>query len=164
MLICKNSKCENQFESKQYNQVYCCQKCSNDPARIKQWIDKKRKKCSSCDTIIRHTSTMCQGCAQSKKQFSQNLTIKEYQEKESVKGKHPSWRNVQIRQFARSWNKDLLELPCENCGYSKHVEICHIKAIKDFKPDDSLSQVNARENLKVLCPNCHWEFDCGLLN
>jgi hypothetical protein len=45
------------------------------------------------------------------------------------------------------------------CGYDKHVEVCHIKAIKDFDLHDPLSDINAVSNLELLCPNCHWEKD-----
>ena len=44
-------------------------------------------------------------------------------------------------------------------NYDKHIEIAHIKAIKDFDPDTRLSQINDVSNLLPLCPNCHWEFD-----
>lgn len=48
---------------------------------------------------------------------------------------------------------------CSECGYSKHVEVAHIKAISSFSPDTLVSVVNDETNLKFLCPNCHWEFD-----
>jgi hypothetical protein len=48
---------------------------------------------------------------------------------------------------------------CSKCGYSKHVEVCHVKAISDFTLDTKISIVNSLSNLMYLCPNCHWEFD-----
>jgi 5-methylcytosine-specific restriction endonuclease McrA len=59
--------------------------------------------------------------------------------------------------------KEKRERVCQNCGYDKHVQICHIKPIKNFEETATLSEVNASDNLVVLCPNCHWEFDHGLL-
>jgi len=53
---------------------------------------------------------------------------------------------------------------CQLCGYSKHVEVCHIKPIASFKADTPVSVVNALSNLVGLCPNCHWEFDHGMLD
>jgi len=53
---------------------------------------------------------------------------------------------------------------CRVCGYDKHVEVCHIKAIKSFDDSATFSEVNSIHNLVFLCPNCHWEFDKGLLN
>lgn len=48
---------------------------------------------------------------------------------------------------------------CEVCKYDKHVEVCHIKPIKTYPLDTLLSVVNAPDNLRLLCPNCHWELD-----
>lgn len=53
---------------------------------------------------------------------------------------------------------------CQNCGYDKYIEICHIKAIKDFAPDELVSVVNHIDNLLSLCRNCHHEFDHGILS
>lgn len=53
---------------------------------------------------------------------------------------------------------------CNNCGYNKHVELCHIKPITSFDPSATIREVNALSNVVQLCPNCHWEFDNGLLN
>jgi hypothetical protein len=41
----------------------------------------------------------------------------------------------------------------------KHVEICHRKAISEFPKDTLIIEVNNRNNVLFLCPNCHWEFD-----
>lgn len=86
-------------------------------------------------------------------------TLAEYRNLASVKGKHPSWINSHVRRFARSWNKDLTEKPCEHCGYTLHVELAHIKAVSSFDESATLGEVNSKDNLKALCPNCHWEFD-----
>ena len=50
---------------------------------------------------------------------------------------------------------------CMKCPYDKHIEVAHIKAIKDFPLDTPINIVNAEENILLLCPNCHWEFDHG---
>jgi hypothetical protein len=52
---------------------------------------------------------------------------------------------------------------CENCGYNKHVEVCHIKAVAQFHESSSLYEINNENNLILLCPNCHWEFDNNIL-
>ena len=53
---------------------------------------------------------------------------------------------------------------CKICGYSSHVEVCHIKAVRDFPPEATLEEINSPTNLIGLCPNHHWEFDAGLLS
>ena len=49
------------------------------------------------------------------------------------------------------------------CGYYKHIEICHIKPIRDFPLDTPILEVNDLSNLIGLCPTHHWEFDNGIL-
>jgi len=41
--------------------------------------------------------------------------------------------------------------------------ICHIKPVAEFGDDAPLEEINAKENLIALCPNCHRELDDGLL-
>ena len=59
------------------------------------------------------------------------------------------------------WNKILTGLPCAVCGYDKHVELAHIKAVSEFNVSDKLSDINNERNIIQLCRNCHWEFDNG---
>lgn len=64
----------------------------------------------------------------------------------------------------RYWSRKLIlesdrEMKCEECGYDKHVEVAHIKAISDYSNDTLIATINDHSNLKILCPNCHWEFD-----
>ncbi len=63
-----------------------------------------------------------------------------------------------VRSRARAIVKDEPQV-CEKCGYDKHVEVCHIKAISTYEMNTLLSVINDRKNLVLLCPNCHWEFD-----
>ena len=51
---------------------------------------------------------------------------------------------------------------CCRCGYSKHVETCHVIGVMDFPDTATLGEINALSNLLGLCPNCHWEFDHGM--
>ena len=53
---------------------------------------------------------------------------------------------------------------CAICGYDKHTEIAHIKAVSEFSDDVFISEINDINNLVALCPNHHWEFDNGLLS
>ena len=70
-----------------------------------------------------------------------------------------------IRQHAkRVLNASQIPKECFCCKYNKHVECCHKKAISSFNPDTLISIVNHIDNLVWLCPNCHWEFDNGILS
>jgi heterodisulfide reductase subunit B len=71
---------------------------------------------------------------------------------------HKSSAFALVRSRARAVFKDHPQI-CQTCGYDKHVEICHKKAIKDFPHTALVSEINSPDNLLMLCPNCHWEFD-----
>lgn len=151
------------------NSKFCSRSCA---AKINNTIYVKRKlnrKCLECDELVenyrkfrcrKHLLLYKQGISESFK----NKTLKEYQEMLSVKGKHSSWLNSHVRIFNRAWNKKLTILPCANCGYDKHVELCHKKEVSSFPKTTRLGIVNARSNNIQLCRNCHWEFDNGLLD
>jgi len=66
---------------------------------------------------------------------------------------------VKIADHAKSikWGAE----QCENCGYDRHVDVAHVRAVSDFPKDAKLIEVNAQSNLLYLCPNCHREFDNG---
>lgn len=53
---------------------------------------------------------------------------------------------------------------CAICGYDKHVEIAHIKAVSDFDDSATIAEINSIDNLIALCPNHHWEYDNGIIN
>ncbi len=73
--------------------------------------------------------------------------------------------SAHLRTIARSvYEKADLPRVCANCGYDKHVEICHIKPINSFPDDTPVAVINDLANLVALCPNCHWELDHGLLH
>jgi len=69
-----------------------------------------------------------------------------------------------IRVNARKVMKDnKVPFICKVCNYSNFLEVCHIKAIADFLPEQTIKEVNALSNLTYLCPNHHKELDGGLL-
>jgi len=69
-----------------------------------------------------------------------------------------------IRSHAKSvYLKSNQSLVCKVCGYDVHVEIAHIKAIKDFSEESTIREINDLSNLVTLCRNHHWEFDNGHL-
>lgn len=143
------------------NPRFCSRTCA---AKVTNKETPKRrltKQCKKCKDIVRNCrSTLCEKHFQEhSKRFVTDFTIKDYQEKPSVKGKHPSWINSHIRLFARSWLKYMTKLPCACCGYDKHVELAHIKPVSSFDENTLISVVNSEANVIQLCPNCHWEFD-----
>lgn len=155
MNICLNCEVET------HSPKFCSRSCSVSFSNRASPKRKLTKKCSKCDSIVRnYRSTLCEPhFLENKENQYRDKTLGYYRNKLSVKGKHPSWVNAHVRGFARSWLKHLAESPCCRCGYDKHVELAHIKAVTDFTDDDLLRDVNSEDNVIPLCPNCHWEFD-----
>ena len=60
------------------------------------------------------------------------------------------------------WNTQN-EKKCFVCGYSKFIEVCHIKSVSSFDNDAKVRDINNSNNLVGLCPNHHKEFDNGLI-
>ena len=148
---------------KTYNQKYCSSSCANI-TRVREWRLKQNNTCIDCGMAILPESQRCRGCSKSIKiRITKQSTLKEVHDKMSLIGKHPSWKNNQVRQLCRYWNRHLLLHPCQKCGYSLHVELCHIKSISSFKTTTQLGIINSKNNIAVLCRNCHWELDHGFI-
>ena len=150
------------------NPKYCSRSCAAINTNKSHPKRRLTKICNECDKIVysyRHSK--CEEhyniYIQNKRSNFLNTPLKEYWQKDSIKHLHPSSKNAHIRGLARSMNKDIIKLPCAKCGYDKHVEICHIKPIRDFNEESTIAEVNSKENIIQLCPNCHWEFDNNLL-
>ena len=155
---CHNPNCMTTFIPTVSHQKYCSNKCRAQHG-VFRWRKKNANLCK-CGKPILPESTMCRTCFQhSKTSIIYTDTLEAVHEKLSAKGKHPSWKNAVVRNMARYHNQDLLKKPCERCGYTKHVELCHVKAISSFPNNTKLYEINNRKNLIVLCRNCHWEFD-----
>lgn len=83
------------------------------------------------------------------------------------------FRNYKSYQSARSfirknaikvYNTEIGIDKCAICGYNKHIDVAHIKAVSDFEDDVLIKDINNKENLIGLCPNHHWEYDNGLIS
>lgn len=149
------------------NPKYCSKSCAAKETNKKP-KRKLKKKCSQCDSLVRnYRSNLCEYHYQqyllSKRESLENLTLSDYTNRDCLKDLHPSSKFAHIRGLCRSWNKDKSKLSCYNCGYSKHVELAHIRPLSSFSPTALIKEVNSPNNIVQLCPNCHWEFDNGLL-
>jgi hypothetical protein len=147
--------------------VFCSQSCAakyNNPRRAKLDPDtickcgkkkhKKSKLCSECRPVKRRKGL---------NNHLKSMTVGEL--RELYKDKSSLSLAGKMRGYSREvYKKSDKPKHCTNCGYSKHYEVCHIKAIKTFPDTATLAEVHALDNLVALCPNCHWEFDNGLLD
>lgn len=155
IIIVKDGEQPGLVKRKKYCNHSCCAKALNKtfPKRLPEG------KCKSCDTAIRKKLTFCKNCRKLNKTRTLNQTIGD------ICKRKDAGRFSPIRYHARKIYEELnLIKKCHICGYDKHVEICHIIPIRDFSQDISISIINSKDNLIPLCPNCHWEFDHGLLN
>jgi 5-methylcytosine-specific restriction endonuclease McrA len=142
------------------NPKFCGSSCA---AKFNNKAFPKRKRlryfCKACGAETKYHRSYCKDCDPTKPQDFSKITIAEIR----LKAKYQA--NAWIRKLARrTYYASDRPLFCCKCGYTKHFEVCHIKPIQDFPDDTDMSVVNALDNLAALCPNCHWEFDHGLLS
>lgn len=131
------------------NAKFCSRSCA---AKTNNTLIPKRvaktNNCTRCGCQLKSGRTVCDEC------IMPDMTLGEA----IYKNHHPSSAFALVRSRARRATNHL-EKSCAHCGYSKHVEICHIKAVSSYPLETKLSVVNDLSNLILLCPNCHWEFD-----
>lgn len=154
--------CGLQFEKK-LDQIkktknhFCSKSCS---AKYNNKLFPKREKqqyyCKKCSQPCQSRRVYCSICFRETFNDPTKTTI------EDLIGKEQQSRHSVVRAYARMVTAQR-EKKCVNCGYDKHVETCHIKGVKEFPFSTLLSEVNHPNNLILLCRNCHWEFDHGLL-
>lgn len=161
VIKCENARCGKEFVKNYHNSRYCCKSCSNTDTPRRS---KRVNYCVYCGNDVEYyTHKFCRVCKDKGRHFMKStggkllteVTIKEYCPRKGANAYDS------IRASARTSVYDELKSGCEVCGWSHHVEVCHVKAIADFPEDTLVSVVNDRSNLKLLCPNCHWLFDHG---
>lgn len=160
MRKCAYDKCGNATE----NPKYCSRSCA---ATVNNLTPKRVKKvvfCKSCSVELNRTDrSYCAKCWPTV--YSSRSEARTLQEvRAASKNQHSAAAYSSIRQQARSKFKDIASSQCARCGYHHHVELCHIRAIRDFPPEARIGDINSRDNIIQLCPNCHWEFDNGMLS
>lgn len=133
------------------NPKFCSRSCSAKETNKVPKRKAKQRNCSSCGDLIQSRRTKCDACLAPKDMSLEQAIYYRH---------HRSSAFTLVRSRARASVREE-EQVCESCGYDKHVEVCHIKPIHSFPLETMLSEINRRDNLKILCPNCHWEFDRG---
>ena len=76
---------------------------------------------------------------------------------------YQSARNAISKHARKVYEKSGKSKHCLICGYNRHTDIAHIRAVSDFPDDAFIGEINDIHNLMALCPNHHWEFDNHLL-
>jgi hypothetical protein len=124
-----------------------------DYDRVSRWRAANRKPCpAGCGTEVAWDTIMCRKCtARAKTEKAISRTVAEVKATNKARWTH------HVRHFSPKFDS------CAVCGYDKHVETAHIKAVASFPDTATIREINAPSNLVGLCPNHHWEFDNGLL-
>lgn len=151
----------NECGNETTNPKFCSKSCAGTYNGRKFPKRKLSRLCinEGCDKIVK--SYRHQRCEEHFTQYKENKyldkTLGEYRSR--YPHLHISSMHAGVRGLARHQHRELLKMPCAHCGYSKHVELAHIKALSSFPDDALISEVNSRDNVIQLCPNCHWEMD-----
>ena len=155
-MICKNC---NQEVKKKRNK-FCNRSCAvsfNNRQRIYKF---KWNNCEKCGKELERKShndrrKLCDNCNDQIINWSKVLY-------KDVRGSRKYQKNSRIRELARKiFMRSNIPKKCKSCGYSKHIEVCHIKGISEHNDNTPISEINKLSNLIGLCRNCHWELDYG---
>ncbi len=154
----KKAKSDNIFCSKS-----CAATFNNKKTKIKHGQNIiKEYSCSQCDAIFKSDETNINKHITCSTACWQEAEMKTKFIKDSLR--EGTNRYNLLRQNARSYSKYIYPRHCMLCHYDKHIEVCHIKDLKDFDINLTAYEVNNKYNLIHLCPNCHWEFDHNLID
>lgn len=178
MKNCKNCAKELKQREDEKNRdykfrVFCNRSCSSSynnkikPKR-KQQPERRIRYCTICNDSFSSKAKrkFCNNCVRTGRLISRgnNASPMGERTKGELFGSRKNWQSARtsIRRHAEliCAGKNYV---CEVCGYSKHVEICHIKPVKDFENTATLNEINSIDNLVLLCPNHHWELDNSML-
>lgn len=133
---------------------FCSRSCSTSYNNV---VSAKRAvtgACKQCEASISTKYIYCKDCRDSRLFKNRKLA-------EVICRSNKASKYCRIREHARKLYQHITS--CEICGYKKHVEICYIKPLSSYDATTFVSEINDRNNIAVLCPNCHWELDNGLL-
>ena len=140
------------------NPSFCTRSCA---ARFNNLRVPKRHlegKCAVCERVIPRRNRYCPEHRTNKALVG--LELKAAILNGSLHGTH---KHSRIRFDARRRYLAAFPYRCVCCGYDQHIDVCHKRPIASFPLDTPILVVNSLDNLVGLCPNCHWEFDHGLL-
>lgn len=165
---------DNEKAAEARRRSFCSLSCSakyNNTGR-ERYVGGKKSKCCHCGVEISlHYSKRghryverkyCRGC------FKRKLHISRVDDraKGDLFASYANWQSARsaIRKCAfRSFEMSGKPKVCDACGYSTHVDICHLIPVSDFPDETLIREINHIDNLVALCKNHHWELDNGIL-
>jgi hypothetical protein len=116
---------------------------------------KVRKFCDDCRQIVIRRNSSLNG-----------KLIEEKTKDEVFSESKTTWhaRNMITRHARFHYFKSGKTKQCATCGYTRHVEVCHLRDVSDFPGTAMINEINSLKNLVPLCPTHHWELDNGFLD
>ena len=170
-----SAKCVGSFKTTQNSKKVSCKNCNTVTIKTNAEIKKSKSGFLFCSSSCaaeynnklipkRIKTRTCKYC--SKLLHSSTLCIDHYIERETNINKLKTIKkkdieSSKIRSYKREWNKDLSKKSCAKCGYNRHVELAHIKAVSEFCDETEIGVINNPSNILPLCPTCHWGCDNG---
>lgn len=151
---CDNPSCSNMTS----NPRFCSRSCSAVVTNSEHPRKEREGNCRSCGVAIYSCHRLCEQCRTMGGRANQTI------EDVITRTGHRSSANVRVREHARYVGRMHNMNKCRVCGYTLHVEICHLTPISSYPITTKLSEVNNPRNLVALCPNHHWELDNGHLS
>lgn len=154
------ARCGNSFRRLSWGTheraVFCSKRCAGT-LRQPESPETNGRTCPSCGGAKSWTAQCCRTCYRNPEIAAIGAcTLGELRDRYNINQYH-----AKIRGWARTLYRGPLE--CLACGYSLHVDICHVRPVADFPMTTTVAEVNAPENLIALDKRCHWEFDHGHL-
>lgn len=126
-------KCASQYKSKQSNVELTCAFCNKS-------FKRKVSSLVSSKNGIYFCSRICKDNAMKRENWNENIMSCFPSHYGSGNGDW-SYRRIAFDNYP---NK------CEKCRYNEHSEILQVHHIDGDRTN------NKKENLMILCPNCHW--------
>lgn len=122
-------------------QKTCSRKCAMDLIRSRR----KTGECEICKTPIFHTPKRTRRFCSNK---CKGIILKELGKK--ISEARSNWGQWKNKKSAKQWFVKNYT-GCQKCGFNRVLEILELHHI------DRNGRNNTRENLMLLCPNCHSE-------
>jgi hypothetical protein len=158
--VCEYVSCKKENVTRHISKIKICGPGKREVVEIP--VDIKCKWCnkdfSSHTSMIRHEKNSCKY----KNEILQKQLKEANDRNKELEKLHSSTRNTLIRSEARKlFNEKYKKLHCIHCNNKNrdNIQICHIKAVKDFNILTPIRVINHLSNIISLCANCHLDLD-----